>query len=766
MPGIDSVLKALGDNPNYGVQSALYKYCSAWAMLTKVRIAIRKDKRRPNPDEQKQLAEARRLTEEALLNRAEWSALWRLRGEIEQEQGDVNSAVSSYQRAVQYSHSGQASIAQRLVQLLYAQKRYSEANEALKLAGDFDATDQGRRMIEDIVFMGGDVKSALAMAKSDAEGDPQNAMKQVWYGRLLERNSNSDEAEEAFRKAVESDPKLAFAWELYVRRLLLDQKRSEAIDAVHTAAKSLENEPGALARLYERVADNEHAEDLFKQNLSKDPKNRLALRQLVEFYFNSNQVPKALPYLDQMIEQSSKSTEPADVAQLALARRFKARVLASAGDYTHVVEATKLIEQNAKNGVLSPEDTRAIVALLASRGEPESRNLAVRMLEDLQKRQPLAPGEQAMLGRLYERAGKWLEARELMSTALTRNSDDLNILLPFAQLLIRHDEFDDAARWVDHMEELVAKAKVSVNPSVKQSIEILRARLLVKKGENEKAVELLEGFLPRPLPQNQLALLENVSRVLEELGLNDAAQKLLEQYVAQEPSGKLALAAFIARRGDVDKAFKMLEECRKSSPASAILTTALMALRQQPAAASIERLKMLEGWAEEGMQNEANPQRIRLVLAELYDLEGRSSDAVKIYREALADTKTTSYDRAVVSNNLAFLLAVTKENAGEALSLTNDAIRIVGPTADLLDTRALAYMAQGKLDQALADLRLAAADNPSGSKYFHLAQAEKQAQNIDAARDALAKAQQAGLQVGQFSPAERKLYTQLTAELK
>ena len=148
------------------MQSMLYKYCSAWAMLSKVRIAIRKDKRRPTAEEMKRLSEARRLTEEALLNRAEWSSLWRLKGEIEHEQGDIPSAITSYQRALQYNRSGQASIAQRLVQLLYAQRRFSEANEALKLAGNFDATDRGRQMIEDIVFMEGDTKRRCRWPKT------------------------------------------------------------------------------------------------------------------------------------------------------------------------------------------------------------------------------------------------------------------------------------------------------------------------------------------------------------------------------------------------------------------------------------------------------------------------------------------------------------------------------------------------------------------------------------------------------------------------
>jgi len=78
----------------------------------------------------------------------------------------------------------------------------------------------------------------------------------------------------------------------------------------------------------------------------------------------------------------------------------------------------------------------------------------------------------------------------------------------------------------------------------------------------------------------------------------------------------------------------------------------------------------------------------------------------------------------------------------------------------------VAYMASGKVEPALADVRAALADSPTSSKYFHLAQAEKQANHRDAAREALAKAQQIGIVVGQFGPAEQKRYAQLADELR
>ena len=55
-------------------------------------------------------------------------------------------------------------------------------------------------------------------------------------------------------------------------------------------------------------------------------------------------------------------------------------------------------------------------------------------------------------------------------------------------------------------------------------------------------------------------------------------------------------------------------------------------------------------------------------------------------------------------------------------------MRVLGPNSDLLDTRALGYLASGDVKKALEDFRAAVMDAPSSplsaSKYFHLAQAE------------------------------------------
>ena len=535
--GMADVVKSLTDSKDFGPSNALTKYCAAWAMLSHVRIRHHNLKKNEplSEDDHKTLANARRLLEEALLTRAEWHALWRLKGEIEQQEGDVNAAISSYQKAIELNRSGQATIAQQLVQLLYSQKRYAEASEALKHAGDFETSDRGQLIIQDILMKEGQSDKALQLAAAAVEKDPKNAMKQLWYGRQLEKTAETDEAEAAYRRAVEADPKLLDGWDLYIRRLMGNRKKAEAAEAVREAAKSFEDQPAALARLYERAADKEHAEDLYRQDLEKHPNELLQLRHMVEFYFNSQQLDKAVPYLDHMIEICSKSSDESAQKLLPVARRFKAQTLANKGDYEHLLEATKLVEKNRVNGKLSQEDIRSVVILLANRPEPESRVIAVQMLESLRQQRALQTGEELMLGTLYERAGKWSEGRDLLLSAVTKNTEDLNSLYAFSQALLRHEEYDDAERWVARMEELIDSGKSAVSASTKQSIGVLRAQLMVHKGEKDQAVQLLESFLPRPMAQNQLPLLETVAKLMEDLELYDAAENLLNQYVSQEP---------------------------------------------------------------------------------------------------------------------------------------------------------------------------------------------------------------------------------------
>jgi tetratricopeptide (TPR) repeat protein len=410
----------------------------------------------------------------------------------------------------------------------------------------------------------------------------------------------------------------------------------------------------------------------------------------------------------------------------------------------------------------------SIIELLRDRPEHSSRVKAIQTLEKLRAVGGLSSRQLAALGRLYDNEGNWKQAKEVLLSAVDSGANDLEALLLFAELLLQHDEAEEAQRFIERAEELIAKSTEAVNPPVKEAATTLRARLLVRANENEKAAKLMEGLLSRPLPQNQLPRLALIAQRMEQMGLYDHTEKLLVEYMDQDIRGAIALASFKGRRGDVPAAFNLLVEAKKSQSAVEILSVALETLRFYPREVTPERCKMLEEWAKTAMETEADKDRIKLILAELYDLQGRYDDVVAIYRGILADPKAGLGHKAVAQNNLAFILAAvnpTPERAAESLELIDASIRIIGPRADLLDTRAVAYLAQGKADKAADDVRIAAPDVPSVAKYYHLAQVEKQLGNMDAARAAMAKAQELHGDHNPFTPAERAGFDKLRQEL-
>lgn len=763
---VKAMLTDLRDSPHFGPQSALYKYCAAGEILS-LFSQKREGKTGPlNAEEQKTLTAARKLVDEAIATRGEWSVLWRQRGEIDQLEGNYPSAIENYQRSLDYSRTGQAATARRLISLLYVTNRTEDANEALKYLGETAAGDPLRKVVSDIKEKTGNIDDALEMAKKDVEAQPESPQNHLWYGQFLVRAGRTDDAEVEFRKAVELGPKIEESWELLVRHLMAAKKKNEAVEAVRDASKQLADNPVTLARLYERVEDREQAEHYYKAALEADPNNLLAVRRIVEYYLGINETAKAVPFLDQIIQKTAKSAQKSDRDQLAWARRNKAQVVASAGDYEHVMQAVRLIEQNVQeDGRLAPDDALAIFQMLSRRPEPESREKAAKLMTKLQEIRPLLPREQTALAQLYATSGQWTQARDLMLAAISRRSDDPEILVNFANMLANHEEFDDAERWIERLEEMI-KPPATASDQVKQATRQLRARVLIHRGQREQAIAALESLVPGPLPQNQLFRLELVSKMMESMGLLEGAERLLNDYMSQEPRGAIAMAAFVGRRGDVDKAFVLLEEARKNQPVTEILPVALEALRLHRDKASKEKYELLEAWVQAGLQDEANAQHIKMLLAEIYDLQGRYADVIKTYKEVLANKDITLFQRAQVQNNLAFILALSKENAAESLKMTNEAIQVLGPISDLLDTRALAYLAVGKPKEAVADLQTAIADAPSGGKYFHLALAEQQAGNLEGARAALAKSEELGANVNQLTELEKKSYNQLVAALK
>ena len=174
-----------------------------------------------------------------------------------------------------------------------------------------------------------------------------------------------------------------------------------------------------------------------------------------------------------------------------------------------------------------------------------------------------------------------------------------------------------------------------------------------------------------------------------------------------------------------------------------------------------EQCACVERLLKDGLARDPKSVTLQIQLADLHDLRGQFREAEDLYRKVLRQEP----DNVMALNNLAWLLAQRAGKGGEALPLINRAIDQLGPRAELLDTRAVVYLALGRSAAAVADLERATGDGPTPARYFHLARALQMAKKSKEARKALAKAKQAGLEVKRLHPVERVAYDQITREL-
>ena len=121
---------------------------------------------------------------------------------------------------------------------------------------------------------------------------------------------------------------------------------------------------------------------------------------------------------------------------------------------------------------------------------------------------------------------------------------------------------------------------------------------------------------------------------------------------------------------------------------------------------------------------------------------------------------------ALISNNLAFHLL---EGAGagdveEAKKLIDFAIVELGPNPELLDTRALVWLAMGEPQKAISDLTETLI-LPTPQKHLHLAAAHLAANNIAGARISFNKAIKEGIETASLGRQDREMVANLEKAL-
>ncbi len=724
-----------------------------------------------------------------IADRPKWNEPHLLRAQVYLAEGKVNEAVAEFDTAAGLGRSTAIAIYQH-VKLLAALGRFNDAKKIAETVNAAARTALLGQEYAEILYNTGAIDLAREEADKVIAADPKNPAKQYWYGQFSMLASRNPKFSESVRKSLQEqgvkaigeaialDPSSQEMWLAYVGALATTGQRTAAENAVRGAQLALSEDESSLmlARCYEVMGRWFDAENLYKDTLKigdeRAPDDLRFKRFLAQFYLGpgyprNDKEAKAVPLINAILRAGAENEKilPTD-PHLQWARRTGAQMLAATKDYQNLLMAEKLLTSNVVNERLTEEDKLQLASILGSRPEPASRMKAIALLEESARNRELSAEAALQLGQLYFATNNWERTRLQMINTIGKYPDNAMVRATYISQLLQRggpSDIDEATRQLKRMVEL--------SPNSPGTMELV-ARVMTKAGRPQEAQKALGRLLPsdlNALTAENLPAVKYVANLLVELDQDAGAQKLFEAAAAKGgPTEQLELANFIGRRGDVAKAFEMIESLRDSTPVAARILTSLTILRARREEVGDKFDATVEAMIERALRDDPELLPVQMQQAEFYEIVGNSEKSGALYRQLLERDDLTGPSRAIVLNNLAYLLATTESSTAameEALKYVDEATQILGPVSDILDSRAVVLIQAKRYAEAIAALELAVTDNPTPSKWFHKALAHFRAGQNEGAQAAWKKAEELGLDRAELGAVEREQFDEMQAEL-
>jgi tetratricopeptide (TPR) repeat protein len=713
-----------------GSRGTLWRYAEATRLLWLAKQGKQAD-----------LDQARAHLDWVVTQRPSWPAALVAKADLEVLRGNAEPAIANYRKAVELGEASPQVIRQ-LVQLLYQRRRFAEADQEIgRLQKQTLVAANLQHLAADISLRNEDPARAVQLAHEAVAADSPDYQDHLWLGQILAASGRNQpegpartrvyqEAEEHLRRAVELGSQVPMTWVTLVRFLASVNRTgdAEALISRLSARLPAETAPLALAQSYEALGQTERAKKEYQSALQARPEDPLVLRCAAAYAMSSNRFAEAAPLLRKLLA-NREGKRPESAADAAWARHHLAVILASQGDYSKLQEALALVglkldpagavrdaEQVAEEPSSEELLTRAHV--LALQPHQKLRARAIALLEQLQKRQSLSADDQYLLAQLHQESSP-TKARTQLRDLVAAYPKNATYLYAYTQMLIVQGALVDAERALAKLEQMEQAGQASRSVS-------LRARLLEARGQGDKALDLVR---------------QHVSR-------KDA-----------RPEEVLELVRYLVPQKRVAEAFTLCEQAWKTCPPEAVSAASLLLLRMS--GAGVEDCRRVDGWFRAALEKKPDSTALRMHLADLQDLRGQFDEAELLYGQVL-DREPRN---VVALNNRAWLLALQPGKGPDALALVDQAMKILGPRPELLDTRATALLNQGQHERAVADLEQAVADGPTAIRYFHLARAYRAANHKDKAAAALRRARELGFQPERLHPLERSAGERLLAEI-
>ena len=691
-----------------------------------------------------ELQQARAMLDQALKQRSGWAELHLVSGQLSLIlEKNTAQALRSFDKALA-SGPADFNALNLQVRLLAELGRYVEARARMDKAPPSAWPALFGQVGPTILTQVGEKQEAFNDAKKVVDANPNNPSMQVWFSNIAREAGKSAEAEAALKKAIELNPTDPELWSGMLTFYMNARKGEDVERTLREAQLALDEEflPPLMAKQHELFRRWPQAETILLSYYGDKITEPYAARRLAEFYLLwGEQDPavrdKAAVHINHILRGAGDGKLKQDDPMVAWARRQAARILAYKGNYRDSLKAERLLEAAIAGQAATAEDQGQLVEILTLRGDPASLDRAVKIMRQMQDNGGLSAQGELKLGQALFDLREWAAARSQMQDAISRHPEDPALRVALVNMMIQKKDFKAAELWIARLAAVEAAAR---------SAPELRLRLAAARGQMDQVRTILTQMTPTSgaLTEQQLSNLAVISNLAEAVGDNEYALQVMREYARRVPGNELTLARLIALYGDLDEGLTALKQVFPTNidDTLRLAVEMLRARRAEDPARLDEEINRLVRQARHDDPDSAR----RMVLAsEVMEIQEQYDDAITAYNELLARDDVPPLIRATTLNNLSFLLTLNKTDLDRALTMVNEAIDIVGPISDILDTRGIVYHAQGDYAKAVADLKLCVMITPTASKYFHLAAAQLAAGDKQGALDAWEQAEEQGI---------------------
>lgn len=543
--------------------------------------------------------------------------------------------------------------------------------------------------------------------------------KLLYYGQLVtyhlkdDRYSDAarkDTAEQILRELVAAKPRQ----EIVKLWLVGFQARNRSVEeGVTTLEQFVAELPDnyklrdALAKLYISIQQNDKARTLYTQVIDADPKGVESIdarNKLAAIYLLEGDRAAGSETLQEIFELEPENS-------LALITRAKIKLKDK--DIVAAIPDLRVVLKN------DPESVEALTLLARAHEKTHTLDLALDSYQRLVQIKPDSMAGLVGMGRLLMSKNQLEAATQYLEQAKRIDDTNPELVRLLTDLYTRAQRWDEALSVVERLME---------DDKTKALAYYLKGRTYLRKNDINTAVPFLEKS--HQLEPRGVETLATLVEGYVALGHLSKAKKYVAAHIEKYPDqihAKVHMGNLHGRSKDFEAALSTFKEVVDQDPGRNAAYRAIAKIL-----ASQKKLAELEAILLEGLKRKPGNDGLKLMLAGLYQTQGKNEQAVGVYEELLEGSPSA----LVAKNNLANLLMDyfnTPENRNKLAGITAELALTEKPA--FLDTAGWAQYHLGNYPQAVDLLGAAVEKGGKGGVYhYHLGMAYFKSDRADDAK--------------------------------